>query len=155
MESVRTADRDDIARLMELFGELKAEMEDHRGRWYELDSWPEPVEDWFAASIDDPDILVLVGMIEQYPVGYSVTEIRDTLPQSQHSHIGHIREIFVEPAAREVSVGELLLSAAISWLKARSIRSADIAVSPGHRAAKNFCEENGFVARSIIMHSQW
>lgn len=155
MEGVRRATPDDLPRLLELYEALRLELGEYRGRWYEIDAWPEPVEVALEQAIASPDVLVVVGTIDAVAVGYAVCEAAATLPQATEPLIGRIRDLFVEVGAREVSVGEALLSACIDWLRERGCRSADICVLPGHRAAKNFCEENGFTARSLTMHARW
>lgn len=155
MEGVRPATGDDLPRLLELYDALANEMAEYRGRWSELQTWPAPVSEAFAAAVADPDVLSLVGTITDYPVGYLICEITSGLPQAGAKPIGRVRDLFVEPDAREVGVGEALLNEAVAWLTGRGAHAADITVSPGHRAAKNFCEENGFVARTITMHSRW
>lgn len=155
MEGVRPATRHDLARLLELYEELKLELGEYRGRWYEIDAWPEPVVAALERAIASADVLVLVGTIDDVAVGYAVCEAVPTLPQAGEPLVGRIRDLFVEVGARGVSVGEALLSGCIAWLRERGCHSADIQVLPGHRAAKNFCEENGFTARSLTMHARW
>lgn len=155
MEGIRVATVDDLARIKALYDDLRLELSEYRGRWFELDAWPEPAEVALARAIAAEDLLVAVGTIDDYVVGYVVVETRSTLPQASTEKIGRIRDLFVEIEAREVGVGEALLSAAIDWLTGQGIRAADVSVLPGHRAAKNFFEENGFVARSIMMHGHW
>jgi GNAT superfamily N-acetyltransferase len=155
VEGIRDATSNDLTRITGLYEELKLELSEYRGRWLDLDAWPEPAEDALAAAIAADDVLVSVGTIDGYVVGYVVVEIRPTLPQASTDSIGRVRDLFVEVEARGVGVGEALLSGAIDWLTNRGIRAADVSVLPGHRAAKNFFEENGFVARSITMHGHW
>lgn len=155
MEGVREAEAADLPVLLALYESLKLELGEYRGRWYELDAWPEPADESFRAAMADPATLVLVGTIDGFPLGYAVCEVRPGLPQNREGEVGRIRHLFVEVQAREVGVGEALVSACIAWMRGRGVRSADLQVLPGHRAAKNFCEENGFVARSLTMHARW
>lgn len=155
MEAVREATADDLPRLAELYAALRVELAGYRGRWYDLDAWPEPVDGVFASLVADPDALVLVGTIDDVVIGYLAATVVTPLPQAADEPLGRVHDLFVEPEAREVGVGEALLSAAIEWLSDRGIVHADIRVLPGHRAAKNFCEEHGFVARALIMHARW
>lgn len=155
MEGVRPATHQDLPLLLELYEALKVELGGYRGRWYEIDAWPEPVDAALERAIATDDVLVLVGTIDAVGVGYAVCEAVAALPQSSEPLIGRIRDIFVEVEAREVGVGEALLSECIDWLRGRGCHGADICVLPGHRATKNFCEENGFTARSLVMHARW
>lgn len=155
MEGVRPATPEDLPRLLELYAALKLELDEYRGRWYEMDAWPEPAAAALERAVAAAGVLVIVGTIDDVAVGYAVCEVVATLPQASERLTGRIRDLFVEVGAREVSVGEALLSGCIDWLRERGCHSADICVLPGHRAAKNFCETNGFTARSLTMHARW
>jgi GNAT superfamily N-acetyltransferase len=155
MEAVRRATGDDLTDLLALYDALRVELAGYRGRWYDLDAWPEPVDEIFGTLVEDPDALVLVGTIDDVAIGYLAATVVTPLPQAAAEPLGRVHDLFVEPDAREVGVGEALLSAAIEWFAGRGVVHADIRVLPGHRAAKNFCEENGFVARALIMHARW
>lgn len=155
MEGVRPATPADLPLLLELYAALKVELGGYRGRWYETDAWPEPAAAALEQAIDAEDVLVLVGTIDDVVVGYAVCEASAALPQADEPLIGRIRDLFVDVEAREVGVGEAMLSECIAWLRGRGVRAADMRVLPGHRAAKNFCEDNGFVARSLVMHARW
>lgn len=155
MEGVRQAAADDLPRILELYESLRLELGSFRGRWYELDAWPEPAAEALSLAVADAAKLALVGTIDDYPIGYLVAEVVAALPQAGSAPVGRVRDLFVEPEARSVGVGEALLSAAIEWFRERDVHEADLTVLPGHREAKNFCEENGFVARALVMHGTW
>lgn len=155
MEGIRTATADDLPRILALYEELKLEFSEYRGRWFELDAWPEPAETALAGAVADSGMCVMVGTIDGYVVGYVVVETRAALPQARSRRVGRVRDLYVEVDAREVGVGEALLSAAVGWLSEQGIHAADVSVLPGHRAAKNFFEQNGFVARRITMFAHW
>ena len=54
----------------------------------------------------------------------------------------------MEPEAREVGVGELLLDTVLRWAEARGCFGIDSIVLPGNRETKNFFETAGMVART-------
>jgi GNAT superfamily N-acetyltransferase len=61
---------------------------------------------------------------------------------------------YVEPGARGVGLGRLLLDTTASWLAARGCRGVDGVALPGDREAKNFYESAGFKARLLTMHRE-
>jgi ribosomal protein S18 acetylase RimI-like enzyme len=75
-----------------------------------------------------------------------VEELRDG------SHLGVITDLYVEPAARSVGVGEAVTAAIADHCRSRGCAGIDVVALPGHRATKNFFEEQGFTARAIVMH---
>ena len=95
---------------------------------------------------------VVMGEIDGYPFGFAVALIEGILPQAAGEKIGSIRLIYVEPEAREISLGEEMRDYLIEELRRRGISRFDAHVLPGHRLAKNFFEAGGFSARAIIMH---
>lgn len=151
METARRATSDDVARVLSLSAELRAELAVLRGGdlWWRAH---DPVQHSHAdlvALLGYSDECVLVGCIDDAVVGYAMVRSR-LLPDG--AHLGTVTEIFVEAGAREVGVGEALLRAAVEWAGERGCIGIDATALPGHRAAKNFFEAQGFVARSLTMH---
>jgi ribosomal protein S18 acetylase RimI-like enzyme len=120
--------------------------------WPLADGLAEPVESSFERLLGDPEALVVMGEIDGYPFGFAMARIEEILPQAAGERIGSIRLIYVEPEAREISLGEEMRDYLIDELRQRGISRFDAHVLPGHRLAKNFFEAGGFSARAIIMH---
>lgn len=151
MERARAATLDDVDRVLELTRAMRAEVIAHRGGdlWWRTH---EPVEHHapgLRALLEYDDDCVVVGCIDDEVVGYAIARLR-RLPDG--AHLGVLGELYVEPDAREVGVGESLVGAVVDWAEARGCIGVDATALPGHRAAKNFFETHGFVARSLTMH---
>jgi GNAT superfamily N-acetyltransferase len=69
--------------------------------------------------------------------------------------LGRITDLFVEPGARAVGVGEALMDALLPWFRARECRGVDATALPGNRETKNFFEMSGFTARLLVMHHRF
>jgi GNAT superfamily N-acetyltransferase len=102
-------------------------------------------------DLDDPDQFVLVGEIDGSVVGYARVLVEHLVTGDR---LAHLTDIYVEPEAREVGVGEALLDAAIGWAVDRGCSGIDSLALPGMRATKNFFEAAGLVARAIVVHRQ-
>lgn len=100
-------------------------------------------------AIEAPNACVIVGTIDDAIIGFGIARIIDL---SDGGRLGEITEVYVEPGAREVSVGETMVSMLTAWCADQGCVGVDATALPGHRAAKNFFEEQGFVARSLTMH---
>lgn len=150
--TARPATTEDLPTLVGLYRDLETEMIALHKMWPLADGLDEPIQESFAAAIDDADSYVLLGCIESIPFGFLVARIEELLPQAAGEQVGVIRQIFVSMKAREVAVGEEMRENALSLLRARGITKFDAHVLPGHRLAKNFFEAGGFSARSIVMH---
>ncbi|MGE0881854.1 MAG: GNAT family N-acetyltransferase [Acidimicrobiia bacterium] len=142
------ADLDVVADLRRSFVE---EMRPLRGGriWAERDGPREPVGTYLGAAVDDPVNLVLVGVLDDVVVGYCMTRI-ETL--STGTRLGRLSELYVEPEAREVGVGEAMLGFVVGWCREHGCVGIDSVVLPGLRSSKNFFETAGFVARAIVVH---
>lgn len=142
----------DIDSLVRLYRRLEAEMIALHPMWPLADGLAEPVDASFRRLLDDPEAIVAIGELDACPFGFVVARVEDILPQAGGARIGSIRLVYVEPEAREVSLGETMRDHVMDLLRERGISRFDAHVLPGHRLAKNFFEAGGFSARSIIMH---
>jgi GNAT superfamily N-acetyltransferase len=151
VEGVRPATEDDLARLAELARAAIAELGPMRGGavWAAREARPEPVEASLKASLADDKTRVVVGTIDNFPVGYGAVHVEVL---NDGSLLGVVDDIFVEEGAREVGVGEAMLGDLIAWCEARGCAGMDAMALPGHRSAKNFFEDSGFTARKLVMH---
>ncbi|HEV3352991.1 MAG TPA: GNAT family N-acetyltransferase [Acidimicrobiales bacterium] len=151
MEGVRPATEDDLARLAELARAAIAELTPMKGGgvWAAREARPEPVEESLKASLTDDHTRVVVGTIDDVPIGYAAVHVEVL---NDGSRLGVIDDIFVEEGAREVGVGEAMMDDLVTWCTAQGCSGMDALALPGHRSAKNFFEESGFTARKLVMH---
>lgn len=152
-EGARIATLDDVERLVELAEGCRAELAPLRGGtlWALHDAPGEPHRDRFAAQIAARDgrANVWCGTLDESVVGLAaatVEQLRDG------RRLAIVEELYVEPGAREMGVGESLVNAVVAWAEAAGCVGVDASVLPGSRAAKNFFEGMGLTARSITVH---
>ena len=93
----------------------------------------EPLEDAFAAAIDDPDRLVVVGTIDDTPIGYAVAT---TEPLRDGTRLGVVSDLFVEGEARGIGVGEAMMTLVLcvvhrAWVQ--RVRRLRVAGRPRHQ----------------------
>lgn len=148
----RLASRDDLATLVELYRALEAEQAAIKVMWPLADGLAEPLDEALLSIVDDPDSMVVLGTIDDVPLGLMWARVEPLLPQAGGLQVGAIRLVYTEHEARGVGIGEAMITHVLEELRGRGITLFDAYVSPGHRFAKNFFESNGFSARSIIMH---
>lgn len=151
MEAVRRARHDDVDTLAILVSKAVEELGPERGGavWAAREARPHPPEPSLAVAIDDPDQLVLIAMYEGVAFGYAtahVEHLRDS------TSLCVVEEIYVEQEARGVGLGEALMNEVIAWAWEHDCAGIDAFVLPGNRAAKNFFESSGLVARAILVH---
>lgn len=139
---VAPADRDDLARL----GRTAAdELAAQRGGTAYLREVGRPA----AELLVDPAAgIQLVGTVHGVVVGtVALAEVR----HADGATTGQLSVLYVEPLARQVGVGERLLSGALEVARARGWASVDATALPGDRATKNFFEAAGLVTRRLVV----
>jgi GNAT superfamily N-acetyltransferase len=151
VEGARAAAPGDVARLAALARELSVELAPLRGGalWRARDARAEPLEDAIAALLARDDAHVVAGTIDAAVVGVGAVE---TEVLRDGRLLGRVTELYVEPTARGVGVGEAMTDALVAWCTARGCIGLDAFALPGHRATKNFFEGSGFTARGLLMH---
>ena len=148
------ASEDDLDTLVALYRALEAEQVELKSMWPLADGLPEPIDAAFKELMAAEAVTVYLGGIEGVPVGFLVTRIEPLLPQAEGEVVGVISHVFTDHDARGVGVGEAMLDAALTELRAKGLKLFDARVLPGHRIAKNFFEAAGFSARLIVMHHE-
>jgi len=151
VEAARPATGEDVARLAQLVGEAVAEQAEGRGGriWSRRETRAVPAEASLAALVDDPGALVLAGTIDGTVVGYAVAVTEEL---RSGDRLGVVTDVYVEPEARAVGVGEALLDQVVAWCEEAGCIGIDALALPGNRETKNFFESFGFTARAIVVH---
>jgi ribosomal protein S18 acetylase RimI-like enzyme len=150
--TARIAGPEDLPTLVGLYRGLEDEMTALHPMWPLADGLAEPVETSFRDLLEDQESILVIGELDDYPLGFSWARVEQILPQAGGAEVGSIRLIYVDPEAREVAIGEEMRDYVMDMLRKRGISRFDAHVLPGHRLAKNFFEAGGFSARSITMH---
>lgn len=151
MEGSRPATVDDLPRIVELARLLRHELVPMKGGalWSNREALAEPLDAAYAQLLDRDEAFVVVGTVDETVVGFGVVTL-ETLRSGEM--LGVISDLFVEPDARAVGVGESMADELVAFCAARGCIGIDTLALPGHRATKNFFEESGFTARAIVMH---
>lgn len=150
-EAARPAEPADLPVIIDLSALLVDELTPMRGGliWSVREARPGPLGEDYLLGRDDA--LVVVGTIDEVVIGFGAAVIE---PTHDGRRLGVITELFVHPDGRGVGVGELMLGLLVDFLRQRDCIGVDSFALPGHRAAKNFFEQQGFVARRIVMHTR-
>jgi GNAT superfamily N-acetyltransferase len=151
LEGSRPATAEDLRRIVELSRLLRDELRPMKGGvlWSNREARAEPLDAAFATLLERDDALVVVGTFDDTVIGFGAV-VLERLRSGET--LGVITDLFVEPDARAVGVGEAMASDLVAYCIANRCTGIDALALPGHRAAKNFFEESGFTARAIVMH---
>jgi ribosomal protein S18 acetylase RimI-like enzyme len=150
-EAVRSATPEDLPAIVALVEALRAELTPMRGGriWAVREARSGPPDETYGALLTDPSACVVVGTLDDVVIGFGVVTVE---PLADGGRLGVVTELFVDGEARAVGVGETMLEALVAYCTQEGCVGVDAFALPGHRAAKNFFEESGFVARAIVMH---
>jgi GNAT superfamily N-acetyltransferase len=151
VEGCRAAGDHDLARIVELAVAMRAELSAMKGgaMWLQREGQREPLEASYRELLSGDDAQVVVGTIDDVVLGFGVAVVQ-ALPSG--TSLGVITDLFVEQEAREVGIGEQMITDLLTFCRDRGCVGIDAFALPGHRAAKNFFEEQHFTARLLTMH---
>jgi N-acetylglutamate synthase-like GNAT family acetyltransferase len=151
VEACRPATPGDLPQVARLARRLRADVESVKGGsiWIVREALREPLEQTYAAFLDRSDATLVVGTLDDVIVGAGALEM-ETL--TDDTRLGVIRELFVEPDARAVGVGETILDVLSTFCRDAGGSGIDALALPGDRATKNFFEQQGLTARALVMH---
>jgi GNAT superfamily N-acetyltransferase len=150
VEAARPATPDDLAVLVHLAGVARHELGPMRGGsvFLRREARRDDVHE-LAALLTDPAAAAWIGTIDEVPVGYAVARV---VTLHDDGRLAVIDDLFVEPEARGVGVGEALMDMVVTWAEAAGCVGVDAVALPGNRDAKNFFERFGLTARAIVVH---
>jgi GNAT superfamily N-acetyltransferase len=153
-ESARTASLDELHDIAALAQLAIDEKRTQRGGelWARRERRPDPLDESLRASLRAPDQEVAVGLLDGTVVGYGAVRIELLADGGQ---LGIIEDLFVDPGARAVGVGEALMNHLVDWCRERGCIGVDSLALPGDRHTKNFFESFGLVARAIVVHRRF
>lgn len=151
MEHARPAQLEDMERIAVLAAAMHDELAPMKGGslWAAREARAAPYGTTYTSLLDQPDTCFLVGCIDDVVVGFGAVEI-ESLRTGER--LGVITDLFVEVDARSVAVGETITNALVAFCVDQGCIGVDARALPGHRATKNFFEDQGFTARALVMH---
>ena len=132
----------DVDVLVLLESEARLSLKEFRGADRLAIEVPEIGSRW-SQVLTDGAMFVLVGCIDSVVMGYLIARKLDQLAT--------IEQVFVTHDARNLGVGDALVSATLSWARDQNLTALDALALPGDRETKNLYERSGLVARLITV----
>jgi GNAT superfamily N-acetyltransferase len=153
VEAARAATTSDLPAVLELAAAMRRELDRQRGGelWLARDARAEPLDAAYAALVAADDATVVVGTIDGAVVGFATIEV-ETMRDGRT--IAVVRDLYVDPDARAVGVGEAIGEHITEFARAAGCVGIDAYALPGARETKNFFERSGFTARALVMHKR-
>jgi GNAT superfamily N-acetyltransferase len=150
-EAARTAGPADLPTLATLAAAASEEKRGQKGGpvWYRRERRQGDPADALAAALAADDHEVAAGTLDGAVVGYGLVRVEQL---ADGGLLGVIEDIYVDPSAREVGLGEAVMDHLLAWCRDRGCFGVDSLALPGDRSTKNFFESFGLVARAIVVH---
>jgi N-acetylglutamate synthase-like GNAT family acetyltransferase len=143
-EVIRRAEITDAAQLGELEAAARHSLIDQRGGAALLAEQP-AVGDWIPA-IEDHARWIAVAELDGFVVGY--------LELTVTGDVAVVRQVYVQPEARQLGFGDGLLDAARHEAQRHGCSALEGFALPGDRDTKNLYERAGITARKIIVSTR-
>lgn len=106
----------------------------------------------FDALLADRSAIVVFGTLDGVVTGFAQGHLEVATTGVATVRRAVLDACYVEPDARGMGLGRLLLDALVAWAGDKDCDGIDGAALPGDRAAKNFFEAAGFKARMLTMY---
>lgn len=148
--SARLAEAGDLLLLVTLARQGRHELNAAKGasEWLAREALPEPLEDTYGTLLGSPDAAIVMGLIDGVGVGLLALQVT----AGARGRVGDVSEIYVQPEARGVGVGEAMLSLALEWCRSFDLAGIGGRALPGDRETKGLFERHRMVARSIEVY---
>ena len=151
--TIRPATPDDLPAVGRLGGLL---MRDHYA--YDADRFLPPGDDpeggyaWFLGTqLAHDDVAVLVAEQDDRVLGYAYAGIEPLSWKDLRDECGFLHDLVVAPGDRGQGIGEALLNAVVSWLRARGQPRIVLCTAERNAAAQRLFARRGFRRTMIEM----
>jgi ribosomal protein S18 acetylase RimI-like enzyme len=90
------------------------------------------------------DGLVLVAMDKEQAVGYSLSQIRRSPPDSKQESYGYVNDMAVTASYRRKGIGEKMFAEIVKWLQSKNIEHVELQTIDKNIVANSFWKKQGF-----------
>ncbi len=142
----RRASESDCKVLQLLESEARSSLDHFRGGSRLADEINSIGVNW-SQQLNDVSTVILVAGSNDVVMGYLMAR----LGRAKSGSIATIEHVFVTKDARNLGIGDALVSMTIAWAKSGSLVALDGSALPGDRETKNLFERSGLVARLITV----
>jgi ribosomal protein S18 acetylase RimI-like enzyme len=106
---------------------------------------------FLRGELDDPNARILVAEMDAEVVGYVFAAVEPMSWKELREAAGFVHDVAVTPEARRHRVAELLMEAAIEWLRTRHVPRILLWTAPQNLGALRLFEKLGFRPTMIEM----
>ena len=107
--------------------------------------------EFLGSQLDDADSAVMVAEVDGVVAGYVYAGIEPLSWKELRDESGFIHDLLVDEAARNAGAGQLLLDAAIAWLKQRGMPRVVLWSAARNTGAQRLFDRRGFRSTMVEM----
>lgn len=107
--------------------------------------------EYVKGCISGKDSMINVAENKGNLVGYSLLQIKKTIPIFKLEKTGHIGDLFVKKQYRGKKISSMFKEKAMAWFKKNKVRYLSLQVYPGNEHAHNIYKHWGFFDFHIEM----
>ena len=106
---------------------------------------------FLSTKLKDPDTAIFIAEVNTKVIGYAYAAVQGYDYQSLRGPAGVLHDLIVDPQYRNRGIGELLIKAAVEYLKARGAPRIVLSTAEGNRAAQRLFTRMGFRRTMVEM----
>jgi ribosomal protein S18 acetylase RimI-like enzyme len=119
--------------------------------WTPIDNpIPDMVENHLRRFMKSEDGLVLVALVKQQVIGYSLSEIKKVTPGSKRGKYGYVDTVAITESYRRKGIGELMFAEILKWFRSNDINRIEVQTASQSEGANLFWQKQGF---TIFQHN--
>ena len=105
-----------------------------------------------AAQLRDPDTAIWVAGDGERPDAFAIVCVRRAPPIHPETCRAEITDLYVAPTRRRRGCARALVTAAVTFARARGAERVEVHVSPRNREAQAFWSAQGYGAHMNVLH---
>jgi ribosomal protein S18 acetylase RimI-like enzyme len=113
---------------------------------------PEQFMDFVTCRLDDEEMLLILGLAGDVPVGYGLAfDVAEHAFMPEWQRSGYITQFYVAPEYRRRGVGQRMFDFIVEWLASRGVTSVQLNVSMDNPVGERFWQRQGFAPQRVRM----
>ena len=140
---VRPAEQDELAEIARMYADLDAHYRQFPYHFARIEDLGQAWLDSFRRTLGRYSQL-FVAELDGRIVGFSLGRLKRVAPYLGGFLVGEISDVWVQPDARRLHIGEVLNLQAIAWLGSQGAESIEVQVLEGNEPIQHLYRKLGF-----------